>query len=346
VYKEDIETALRTRNFGGVQLLQLEDFPGQGEALIGLLDSFWESKGLLEPEQMRAFFGQTVPLLRFSKFVWTNNETFTAKAQIAHYGKTTLNGTAAWTARDGDRVVASGKFSAANGAPGQVADLGEIRFPLSGISQASKIHLTFGLTETPNSWDIWVYPHTAAKAVPSGVLVTSSLDSAAKQKLGAGGSVFLLANRVSTNTMKMSFLPVFWSLSWFKEQAGTMGILCDPSHPALAGFPTDAHSNWQWWELTENVPVFVLDGTPAGFRPIIQVIDDYHRNHKLGAVFEAKVGEGKLLVSSFDIESALDKRPVARQLRQSLFDYVSGPRFAPTQNLEMAFVERLMAGRN
>jgi hypothetical protein len=346
VYKEDIETALRTRNFGGVQLLQLEDFPGQGEALIGLLDSFWESKGLLQPEDMRAFFGQTVPLLRFSKFVWTTNETFTAKAQIAHYGKATLNGPVEWTAREGDRVVASGRFSAANIAPGQVADIGEIRFPLSGISHASKIHLALGMTGTPNSWDIWVYPNTSAKAAPSGVLVTTSLDSAAKQRLASGGSVLLLADHANANTLKMSFLPVFWSLSWFKEQAGTMGILCDPSHPALAGFPTDIHSNWQWWELTEKAPVLVLDGTPPGFRPIIQVIDDYHRNHKLGAVFEARVGEGKLLVSSFDIESSLDKRPVARQLRQSLFDYAGGPRFAPTQNLEMAFVERLLSGRD
>jgi hypothetical protein len=346
VYKEDIETALRTRNFGGVQLLQLQDFPGQGEALIGLLDSFWESKGLLEPDQMRAFFNQTVPLLRFSKFVWTTNETFAAKAQIAHYGKAALNGTAEWRASNGAEVVASGKLPVSNVEPGQVADLGEIHFPLSGISHASRIHLTLGITGTPNSWDIWVYPDTPVPAAPSGVLVTNSLGSAAKQRLGAGGSVLVLADRANANTIKMAFLPVFWSLSWFKEQAGTMGILCDPLHPALAGFPSDMHSSWQWWELTENAPVFVLDGTPPGFRPIVQVIDDYHRNHKLGAVFEAKVGEGKLLVSSFDIESGLDRRPVARQLRQSLFSYVSSPQFAPAQNLEMAFVERLLAGKD
>jgi hypothetical protein len=143
----------------------------------------------------------------------------------------------------------------------------------------------------------------------------------------------------------MAFLPVFWSLSWFKEQAGTMGILCDPSHPALADFPTGMHSNWQWWELTENAPVFVLDDTAPGFRPIIQVIDDYHRNHKLGAVFETKAGTGKLLVSSFDIESQLDKRPVARQLRQSLLNYASSSRFAPAQEIDAAVLQRLLNGK-
>jgi Glycosyl hydrolases family 2, sugar binding domain/Glycosyl hydrolases family 2/Glycosyl hydrolases family 2, TIM barrel domain len=347
VYKEDIETALRTRNFGGVQLLQLQDFPGQGEALIGLLDSFWESKGLLEPRQMRAFFNQTVPLLRFSKFVWTTKEVFTAKAQLAHYGKNALNGTAEWTARDGDKVAGSGKLTVTDVAPGQVADLGEIRLPLSGISRATKLRLTLGMTgsEPPNSWDIWVYPNGPARAAPPDVLVTTALDEAARKKLADGGNVLLLASRAKANTMKMAFLPVFWSLSWFKEQAGTMGILCDPSHPALADFPTDMHSNWQWWELTENAPVFVLDDTAPGFRPIIQVIDDYHRNHKLGAVFEAKVGKGKLLVSSFDIESDLDKRPVARQLRLSLLNYAGSSRFAPAQEMDAALLQHLLNGK-
>jgi hypothetical protein len=347
VYKEDIETALRTRNFGGVQLLQLQDFPGQGEALIGLLDSFWESKGLLEPGQMRAFFNQTVPLLRFSKFVWTTNEVFSAKAQLAHYGKNALSGIAEWTARDGGNVVGSGKLNATNIAPGQVADLGEIRLPLTGFSRATKLRLTLGMTgaEPPNSWEIWVYPNAPARLAPENVLVTRVLDEAARKKLADGGNVLLLASGAKTNTIKMAFLPVFWSLSWFKEQAGTMGILCDPSHPALADFPTGMHSNWQWWELTENAPVFVLDDTAPGFRPIIQVIDDYHRNHKLGAVFETKAGTGKLLVSSFDIESQLDKRPVARQLRQSLLNYASSSRFAPAQEIDAAVLQRLLNGK-
>jgi len=118
--------------------------------------------------------------------------------------------------------------------------------------------------------------------------------------------------------------------------------LCDPAHPALAGFPTDTHSNWQWWELTEDAPVFMLDETPAAFRPIVQVIDDYHRNHRLGAVFETRVGEGKLLVSSFDLASHLEKRPVARQLRRSLLSYMESERFHPQAELSAAALSKLL----
>ena len=48
-YKEEIEAALRTPGIGGFELLDLHDFPGQGTALVGVLDPFWESKGYITP---------------------------------------------------------------------------------------------------------------------------------------------------------------------------------------------------------------------------------------------------------------------------------------------------------
>jgi hypothetical protein len=143
----------------------------------------------------------------------------------------------------------------------------------------------------------------------------------------------------------MRFTPVFWSNAFFGTQPGTMGILCDPAHPALRDFPTSMHSDWQWWELTEGSHAFILDDTPLSFRPIVQVIDDFHRNHKLGAVIEATVGKGKLLVVSLDLESNLDTRPVARQLRRSLLDYAASREFRPRQPLSVADIEKLMAGK-
>jgi hypothetical protein len=343
VYKEDIETALRTPNLGGVQLLQLQDFPGQGEALIGLLDSFWDSKGIYEPAEFRQFFSQTVPLLRFPKFVWTNDETFRATAQVTHYGKQALDGAVGeWSVQDdAGRVVGSGRFPAAEIALGSVTTLGEIELPLAEVRGASRLRVTLRLAgaEARNHWDIWVYPKAAPAEPAGGAMVARALDEAARKKLAEGGKVLLIAPAAQ---MKMQFLPVFWSLSWFPKQPGTMGILCDPGNPALAGFPTDRHSNWQWWELTEGAPVFVLDETPPGFRPIVQVIDDFHRNHKLGAVFETRAGKGKLLVSSFDLASGMDQRPVARQLLHSLLSYMSSARFEPQVELDAALLDRLL----
>ena len=346
-YKEDIETALRTPHFGGVQLLQLHDFPGQGEALIGLLDSFWDSKGILTPAEFRRFFSRTVPLLRMPKRVWTNQETFTATAQVAHYGIQVLRGASgSWSARDdAGRERGAGRFAARDVPLGSVTTLGEIRMPLAGISQAARLKVTMQVegAAARNDWDIWVYPAQAAEPSPD-ALVTGVFDDAARRKLQDGGKVVLFWPRDASNdhTLATQFQPVFWSLTYFPKQSGVMGILCDPKHAALADFPTDGHSNWQWWELMEGSRAFVLDDAPAGLRPIVQVIDDYHRNHRLGAVFEARVGGGRLLVCSLDVERDLDSRPVARQLRRSLLAYVASAAFHPSQELPVELLSKML----
>jgi hypothetical protein len=100
-YREDIELALRTPGFGGFQLLDLQDFPGQGTALVGVLDAFMDSKGLIAPEAWRKFCSETVPLLRFAKYTWTSDETFSGRVQVAHYGSNDLSGASiGWTIKD------------------------------------------------------------------------------------------------------------------------------------------------------------------------------------------------------------------------------------------------------
>jgi hypothetical protein len=347
VYKEDIESALRTPGFGGVQLLQLQDFPGQLEALVGLLDSFWDSKGILSPAQFRQFLSETVPLLRFAKFTWTNDETFRASAQVAHYGKAPLVSTVfEWTVTDESGAVrASGKLAPRTVPNGNVTALGEIAVPLAGLPQATRLRVELRIprTEIRNEWDVWVYPKTRAPEDQGNVTIAHQLDAATLQALRQGGKVLLLwpAGTRASSTMATRFLPIFWSGLSFR-QPGTMGILCDPQHPALAGFPTEEHSNWQWWELLQRAPAFILDDTPAGFRPLVQVIDDFHRHHKLGAVFETRVGAGALLVSSLDLESELPQRPVASQLRRSLLAYMNSPRFQPAVELNPQLLEKLM----
>jgi hypothetical protein len=347
LYKEDIEASLRTPNWGGVQLLQLQDFPGQGEALIGLLDSFWETKGILEPGEMRGFFGETTALARFPKFVWTNDEAFSASLMVAHYGKAALKGALAeWSLSDGKESVASGATKPAEIGLGQVVTLGEIKVPLGKVTKAARLRLEVKLpaAQTKNFWDIWVYPK-AAPAAAGEVLITRTLDDAAKRRLAEGGKVLLTmaAGTQTKGTMAMRFLTVFWSLSWFPRQPGHLGVYCDPSHPALAGFPTSSGSDFQWWELTENSAAFILNDTPAGFRPLVQVIDDYHRNHKLGAVMEMKVGRGKLMLSSLDLDAGLDERPAARQMRSSLVEYMQSGKFNPSYEPEAALLEKLTA---
>jgi hypothetical protein len=349
IYKEDMEAALRTPSFGGFFLLQLQDFPGQGEALVGLLDSFWNSKGILTPEEFRRFNSQTVPLIRMKKFVWTAAETFTAQAEIAHYGRVVMpNAAATWSMTDdAGRVLHHGDFPRATLALGSVTPLGEIRLPLAEFKNATHLKLAVAVlgTEAANDWDVWVYPAAVDTQPPPDLLVTTALDAAARARLAQGGRV-LLHTPKSAGLLPMRFLPIFWSKAWgsgsFTTQPAAMGILCDPAHPALARFPTAMYSQWQWWELTESSHAVILDDTPAAFRPIVQLIDDFHRNHKLGAVFEATVGKGSLLVTSFDLSTNLDTRPVARQLLYSLQEYARGDKFHPAQALSLEELDKLL----
>lgn len=226
-------------------------------------------------------------------------------------------------------------------------DLGEIAFPLSFVRNAMRLNLRLQVhsVEIENRWRIWVYPHTLPIQENNGVLVTTKFDEAAVARLEAGGTVLLCgtANAQGDNLQKLRFLPVFWSFGMFKKQPGVLGTLCDPSHPALASFPTDMHCNWQWWEVMEGTNAFILDDTPLGFRPLIQVIDDFHRNHRLGLVLEAQVAKGKLLATPLPLMENLTGKPVMRQLYYSLRGYTGSKSFNPSQSLSVETIRKLIS---
>jgi hypothetical protein len=147
-------------------------------------------------------------------------------------------------------------------------------------------------------------------------------------------------------TLRGSFMPVFWSPVWFpSQQPNANGILCDPKHPLFANFPTELHSNWQWWHLLNNSRTLILDDTPATFRPIVQVVDNFARNHKLGNLFEARVGKGSLLVCAMDLPRIAARQPEADQLLKSIYHYVASPDFLPSQALEPGLLEKLFTSQ-
>ena len=101
LYKEDIESALRTPGFGGFQLLDLHDFPGQGTALVGVLDPFWDSKPYITPQEYHRFCGPIVPLARLERRIFESGDVLKTRIDIAHFGPADLKDvTPAWTLRD------------------------------------------------------------------------------------------------------------------------------------------------------------------------------------------------------------------------------------------------------
>ncbi|MBF4471983.1 sugar-binding domain-containing protein [Flavobacterium sp. HJJ] len=328
LYKEEIERALKTAGISGFQLLDLHDFPGQGTALVGLLDAFWDSKGLISPEEFRQFSAPVVPLLRFAKATYTNDESFTASLDISNYSDAVLKDQEVeWSINDGNTVVASGstKYAVSIGYNHKILDINE---SLQKITKAAKLTVTVNLkgTNYKNQWNIWVYPQQ--QAVDYGkVAYTRNLDEAYKL-LKAGKKVLLNPDWKKIKGIEGKFVPVFWSPVHFPKQAGTMGVLCDPSHKALANFPTDMNTDWQWWDLNVNSTTLIMD-TVVGGNPIVEMVDNFANNRKLASLFEGSIGSGKLVIASFDLAADLEKRPAAKQLLISILKYMNSESFNP-----------------
>jgi hypothetical protein len=348
-YKEEIESALRTPGMAGFQLLDLHDFPGQGTALVGVLNAMWEEKGYITAAEYRRFAGPTVPLARLARRVFTSAGTLEAEIEVTHFGSAPLPATAPeWrVVTSTGSVVASGSLPAREVPIGSAIPVGRIAVDLRDAPSPAACRLEVALpgTEASNSWALWIYPATVAPRVPGGLIQARTLDDATLAALERGATVLLsipperVAPDPKRGPIALGFSSIFWNTAWTNQQAPhTLGILCDPRHPALAQFPTEAHSNWQWWYPVMRGGAMILDDLPRELRPIVQVVDDWFTNRRLGLVFEARVGRGRLLVSSIDLEGATD--PVCRQLHASLLAYAASDAFAPAVSVP---ADRLMA---
>lgn len=343
LYKEDLERALRTKDLAGIQLLQLQDFPGQSTATVGLLDAFWDSKGLVTPEDFRQFCSPTVPLVRMPKMSFQNDETFEAAVEVAHFGAAPLkNATVVWRVRDGNQLIGEGKFTTPEIPLGNGIALGRITQSLAGVSRAAKLEVSVEIVGTTarNAWNIWVYPAPADEPA-NDVAIFNAASEECFAALRAGKNVLLLPDKKSVKTpIDGRFIPVFWSPLHFPNQPGTLGALIDPAHPVWRDFPTDSHTDWQWWELTSRSFAVDLDGlSPQPTMPF-RFVDKYNRNALPAAIFEAKVGAGRLLVCTLDISNDLDSRIAARQLRRSVLAYLNSDKFQPQTELS----EKLLQG--
>jgi hypothetical protein len=180
------------------------------------------------------------------------------------------------------------------------------------------------------------------------ILITQLLDEKALKTLRKGGNVLLTLKKGSIKPdkggdVKIGFSSIFWNTAWTIGQApNTLGILCNPNHPALQAFPTEYHSNWQWWDAMSHSNAIRLDAVAPGLKPIVRVIDDWVTAQPLGLLFECRVGKGKLLVSGIDLLDKQDVRPEARQLLYSLRGYMASNAFRPALQVEAEKIVGLM----
>ena len=357
LYKADVEMDMRTPNMAGFQLLDLQDYPGQGSAYVGLLDAFMDEKPFMNEYNGHAiwnsFCREVTPLLEIEKYCYNNDETLRGHVKLFNYsageGFTAWHhGMVAWKITDSEgRTWKKGQFELPRDCHGLI-DVGDIAFPLHDIDRPMRLnlHLYAYLSDVngvsyDNSYPIWVYPtQNDLERVKKDIIITHDINTDVMQQLEAGARVLWMPDTTAWKGHVVGglFQTDYWNYRMFKTisennkrpvSPGTLGILTDPKHPLFSLFPTEMHTNWQWFPIIKASSPMILDALPGDYRPIVQVIDNIERNHRLGMVFEFAVGKGKLLVCMADLDRA-SARPEGRQFYLSLLHYMQSDHFAPT----------------
>ena len=361
-YKYEIERNLRTPDYAGFQLLGLNDYSGQGTALVGPLNVHWREKSYIDATSWREFCSLVVPLARFPKFVYESKDTLVVLLELYNAsGMSLADARCSYSihnAQDGKQPWREGVWKISQqSSVGKNIALGTIRVPLADLPTPAKYTLSVKIVASNdlpslgegvgvglNHWDFWVYPSDNDVRQPSSLLVTDTLDERALEVLAKGGDVLIMAaGKVRYgNDVVHRYLPVFWNTSWFKMRPPhTTGAYIDDHHPLFREFPTDDWQNLNWWELVNGAQVMNLSEFPRDYQPVVQPIDTWHVSRKLGMLFEARVLNGRVVMTTIDIARNLSDRPVARQLRQSVLSYMQSTDFQPELRLEPRVITNL-----
>ena len=345
LYKADIEMDLRTRNMAGFQLLDLQDYPGQGSAFVGVLDAFMDSKHLCTVRQWRQWCSPVVPLLVTDRFCYEDGDTLRASVQVANYGGSSLKGkTLSWSIGE-----ESGSMELPDGEG--LLDVSSFSVPVR-VDKAQRLLLSLQIegTESHNTYDIWFYPR--ARIYNKGVLEVKELSADVVKKLEQGASVLWTPDSLP-HTVGSLFQTDYWNYRMFKTicennkktvSPGTLGILTNPEHPLFNAFPTEKHTNWQWFDILKNAHPLILDNFPVSYLPIVQVIDNVERNHKLGIIMEWKVGKGKLLLCMAQLDKVLAAgHPEGRAFYASLLNYMRSAAFQPQTSITIPQLQQLLS---
>ncbi len=356
-YKLELESAFRSKYIAGFQLLDIQDFTGQGTALVGVLNAFMENKGTVTPEEWRTFCSDAVLLGEFEKYTYQASEEFNTGLLISYYRDTPLTeNSVEWQLLDSsNKTVYSGKVDLPNGCYGLVR-LNGISFNMPNVEVPTEFTLQLDIpnTDITKQYTFMVYPKLqdtplsdTIQANGNTLNVTTDLTTAL-ERLSNGERVLFLPNEIK-QSIKGFYCTDFWCYPMFRTisesmnreiPVGTMGLLIDNTHPVLKEFPSEYYSTPQWYNLVTHSECAILDDTAKDFYPIVQMIDNFERNHKLGILFEATVGDGRLLVCTSRL-SEISNEPEVKQYIKSIIDYATSNEFNPKHSIDTAILKKV-----
>ena len=339
-YREEIEAAMRTRELSGISLLGLQDFPGQGTALVGMMNSHMEPKPypFARPKRFREFFRESRIFVKMSRYTYEEGEHLTAEVEVANFGKESIRGELVWTLGYRDCAVNTGRGELRcdradrqkNCPPGTYTSLGRLDIPLEVKGVSAALILTVSIDGCTSTYPVWVYQKTSPEC-PKNVYETRVFDEQTRAVLQNGGRVYLSpdADRESLpNSIKTQFTTDFWSVGTFAEQEGGMGQLIDTEHPIFRNFPTDFHTDWQWWIVAGKRAVIL----PRSMKSVITEMDSYAFLRPMTQLIEFNCLNGKVLLSTMELHKSL-QYPEARALQAAIYEYLSGEEFRPAEEL-------------
>lgn len=352
-YKEELEAAFRSQKLGGFQLLDLQDFSGQGTALVGVLDAFMESKGLISPEEWRSFCSDSVLMARFNKYNYEAEEIFNAHIELCYYKNIQLsNFKLLWELKDENVVYESGESYVSNISNENYIDICDINIKMPSVTRMKKLNLSLQIADmdVEKNYDLWVYPKNIS-IDKAGLNIFNDLSEKAIELLENGEPVILFPKLDSLkNSIEGFYCSDFWCYPMFRSisesmnkevPVGTMGLLIDNAHPIFKHFPSEEYSTYQWWNIVSNSRSIILDNTQKDFRPIVQTIDNFERNHKLGLMFEFNVLNRKLLICTCNIEKIVDEVE-GRQFLFSIFNYIKSKDFNPKFEVSVSELKNIL----
>lgn len=338
MYKEEIEANFRTPHLYGFELLDLHDYLGQGTALVGVLDPFWDEKGYVTAAEFREFCGETVLLARIPSYIYKNTDSVEIPVEISHFGRQVLEGqTLVWKLSGDGQWMREGRFEQLSIPAGKNTRVGDISLDFCGINRNTCLTLTLQMGEVRNSWKLFVY---VKEALEARVLYTRDWQEA-KEALALGERVVYAPwlSDLDFDCPPLSIRPVFWNSQMGPGWCRSLGISVKQEHPALAGFPTGEAGGWQWEPILDQARGFLLDQMPEGLEPVVTAIDDWNRSLPLGLIFEGMVGAGKLLMVTACLEDGFLENPAAWSLKQSLLSYAASDAFCPKTEIKPEMIQ-------
>ncbi len=352
-YKEELEAAARTKRLAGYQILDLQDFPGQGTALVGILDAFMDSKGHVTPKEWAGYCSDRILLAQFKKYVYRAGETFQADMAIRYYNPEKLIGKELhYELVENDTTVREGSVAIPDEAF-DLVQLGTVSFDFPDCKESTMYHLNLTVpgTDMANTYELYGFPVLTTEVPASGTIIEHgahpvhvTADFAEAESLLQEGKRVLYLPTETAQSLEGFYCTDFWCYPMFRDicewmkkpvAVGTMGLLIREDHPSLSSFATHKYATPQWYKIVSHSDCVILDdATDKTYRPIVQMVDNFERNHKLGIIMEGTVGEGKLFICTSRL-SEVASYPEIQCFTKSILDYVTSDAFAPKDALDM-----------